>query len=437
MPRALRSCASSRVVVVCVFLALPPAVRGIEGRSTDVVVVEGHRFPADLRGPIEQLSLLRLRGGILEPVPFQIDERDEDLQLALPNGPAASHDESPGRFDDNDLLVFVAGDTGEAGTVDGASEIRVTDPLSGASGWVYLSRRMQASPPARNDVRYDPSTDTVHAARYTLRFGPNTPTHFAFSRDDGPTRNLLDRLKARVSARVLWGMLGFDRTEGDVTSTVLAWKDGPVRVVRRVQLRIRLGYGLPQPTIISEDIFTADAFEGPVVVRLPFDLRYVFGELTVRIFLDFDNLQGYRLFTAGHGPVAVGCGSGSDHLDGTPTDWFAMAGPEGAFVHVLQVSPTMQGMDRRLYLIGDDRSDPPETVPGNCPGVGYTLTRWSGIGRGTHHIGMMIRALDGDEPAAAEAAVARLRHPLLVEVQPAELQAADSTKLLARPAGRN
>ena len=96
------------------------------GRDWEVLSIEGRRFPVGFRVSTEQLSLLRVTNGELEPAPFQIDERDQKDRFALPDGPAASRDEAPGVFDDNDLLVFAARDLGERAPVDGAVEIEVS-----------------------------------------------------------------------------------------------------------------------------------------------------------------------------------------------------------------------------------------------------------------------------------------------------------------------
>ena len=51
-------------------------------------------------------------GGILKPVPYQIDERRPDGDFAFPFGPRPSFDDDRGIFDDNDELVFMVKDVG-------------------------------------------------------------------------------------------------------------------------------------------------------------------------------------------------------------------------------------------------------------------------------------------------------------------------------------
>ena len=387
-------------------------------RGWEVVSVEGREFPPDFRVAVPRLSLWHVTNGAPEAIPFQVDERDASGQLALPNGPEPSHDDSPNVFDDNDLLVFAARDLGEHAALAGATEIQVTDPLTGAIRWAYLRVDAVAPAASRRDVEYDVEARVIRARGYTLTLGTNVPTAFSFK--DGTRaygRNLLDRMKARVTARVLWGLLQFDRTEEDVTSTPLAWKSGPIRLIQRTGLSVRLGYGLSPPKIVAEDFYTADFSESPIIVQLPFDLRYVFGDLTVRIFLDFDGLRDARIFAAGQAPVPIGCDRPLPAVNGIATNWFGVTGPEGTFIHALRVSPTLQALHSALYAIADRTPDPPERVPGNCPGVGYTLTEWGSMSRGTHQLNMVIRAFEHFVPGDEQVFLASLQHPLLTSVR--------------------
>jgi hypothetical protein len=418
--RAVTS-ALQRVLAVLVLFGVPTCAAATfeHARGWETVTVEGRRFPPAFRVAVGRLSMWRMEAGTLQPMPFQVDERDESGQLELPNGPQPSQDESPGVFDDNDLLVFGARDLGDQAPVADAAEVEVADPLTGVRRWAYV--RLDAGAPSNlpADVEYDPGAHRVRAREYSLTLGPHVPTAFSFV--DGRRaygRNLLDRLKVRVTARVLWGLLQFHRNEEDVTTELLAWKGGPVRVINRSQLKVRLGYGLSPPKIVSEDFYTADTFESPIIVRLPFDLRYVFGDLTVQIFLDFDGLRNSRVFANGRQAEPIGCDQPAPDANGTATNWFGVTGPEGTFVQALRVSPTLQTLHSALYAVANRTPDPPERVPGNCPGVGYTLTQWSGMGRGTHQIDMVIRAFEQFVPGDEQTFLASLQHPLVVNVRP-------------------
>jgi hypothetical protein len=411
-----------RVLAVLLLFGVPrcAAATFARARGWEIVALEGRQFPAGFRIAVPRLTVWRMAGGTLQPIPFQIDERDARGRLALPDGPHPSRDESPGVFDDNDLLVFAARNLGDRAAVANAAEIQVTDPLTGASRWAYVRLDAGAPPSTPGDVVYDPAARRIRARGYTLTLGRHVPTAFSFV--DGHhayERNLLDRLKVRVTARVLWGLLRFHRNEDDVTTVPLAWKAGPVRVIVRSQLNVRLGYGLSPPKIVAEDFYTADTLESPIIVRLPFDLRYVFGDLTVRIFLDFNGLHGSRIFAAGRQPEAIGCDEPAPAENGVATNWFGVTGPEGTFVEALRVSPTLRMLHTALYAVAERTPDPPERVPGDCPGVGYTITDWGGMSRGTHRINMVIHSFEHFVPGDEQTFLASLGHPLVASVRAA------------------
>jgi hypothetical protein len=385
----------------------------------DVVTVEGRLFPAALQLPLSRLQLVAQHGDALRVIPHQIDERDSSGRIALPRGVEPSQDESPGVFDDNDLLVFATSDLGERARIAGAAEIQVTSPLDGATGWAYL--RVGGDTPAvfPHAVHYDPEFDMVFGPRYVLGFGRHTSSYFAFVHPDGTLgRNLLDRVKVRITVTLLGGLLTFHRTEQDITSTVVAWKEGPIRVIRRARIRTRIGYGLPQPEVMADNIFTDDTFESPSTVRIPFDLRYVLGNLELRSFMDFDDLRNGRVFTREHAPVPIGCDLPQPPVNGVETNWFGLTGPEGTFVQDLLLSPDLRTVKVQLYAVADPAPDPPERVPGNCPGLGYTLTHWQGIGRGDYWSDTIVHAFAQYESTEVQNFLFRLEHPVGVTVNP-------------------
>jgi hypothetical protein len=411
------------ILVTCSCLLLAGRAAAFsDDRASEIVTVEGRRTPAALGTRVDHLALYAAHSGVLQPIPFQVDERDAEGEIVLPNGPEARVDESPGVLDENDLIVFVAGDAGERFPGAPGTEVAVRDSDSGKTAWVYLRAHDAIAPRAtRDDVDYDPRSDSIYGARYTVRFGQSVPWYFAFA--DGKHRdgvNLLDRLKARVEARILWGLFTFRRDENDVRMTTVAYKDGPVRVIRRERIEVHIGYGLDSPSIVADDFYTADAVEGPVIVRLPFSLRYVFADLTVRIYLDFRSLPGYSVVAGGlPQPLPVDCSHPAEleiSQDSGPS-WFALRGPAGTLMHLLRVGPTLDGLHRALYYrVDPGGSDSPESQPGLCPGIGYTLTHWNGMGRGAHELGLVMRALPGATPGDERRLLASFVKPLDVEV---------------------
>src|SRR5205807_2364595 len=175
-----------------------------------------------------------------------------------------------------------------------------------------------------DEVDYDPGRDRIEAERYTLGFERPQINYFSVADGKGHDRgNLLDRLKARVAAHVLWGLVSFRRNEDQVSEVVLGYRDGPLRAVRRARLEVEIGWGMPSPLIIADDYFYADHAEGPISITIPFALAYLFGDLDVKIFLDFRDLDGFELLSEGLAGRTIRVGE-----EGVPaaarTTWFLL-----------------------------------------------------------------------------------------------------------------
>src|SRR3989337_2666926 len=117
-------------------------------KRTEVpALVQGSALKALDGKPIASMSLMVIKkvGGKLEPIPFQIDERDASGSYVFNQGPEKSADADNGALDGNDELAFMVKDTGDQApkavwppdaTI--GVEIKVIDTTDGGLGWAYL-----------------------------------------------------------------------------------------------------------------------------------------------------------------------------------------------------------------------------------------------------------------------------------------------------------
>jgi hypothetical protein len=178
---------SIRRIVVCflslcpVLLSLPPhAAAAAEGdkmsitRTYDVLEVDIGSLTGVLDGTrAADLRVVRFRDGTLEPVPFDLMEKDENGNYILDamnknvdwkNGTYELREDAvkaaggmkkvridlvdntcnqPGLLDGRDQIAFLARDAGDrhSGEIPGAArgiELRIQDPVDQGTGWVYL-----------------------------------------------------------------------------------------------------------------------------------------------------------------------------------------------------------------------------------------------------------------------------------------------------------
>src|SRR6185295_15961690 len=129
------------------------------------------------------------------PIAFQVDER-RGRKLALTDGPEPTEDDQPGRIDADDLLVFLPCDAGEAASAQAVAavagttgiwrEVRVRDPIDGATGFAYVIAA--DTPPAtdRRYVAYTPAGDFVQTAAYRVGLVNALPNYLALVHGGSP-----------------------------------------------------------------------------------------------------------------------------------------------------------------------------------------------------------------------------------------------------------
>ena len=391
-----------------------------------VVRISGDQLAALCGAPINQLELLACAQARCHPIPFQIDERDAQGQWVLDRGPNAGADDPPGVLDDNDILFFTAAAAGDRVTPESlptaasVAEIRVHDPLAQTDRWAYFvaltGTPLPPLPAQAFPVEYDPVTDRVRGARVSLGFVDGIPGYLAVG--DGP--NLLDRLKVRASATLLFGLIRFSRSEADLRTQFMGWHQGPIRVVRGQRQWIRLGWGIRSPTFGSYTYFYPDSAELPVGLWLNFRPTYFFGNIVVQAVLDFRDLRGWSVLVPSLPNMIPIDGTMSllkQSVNNVPDTWFALIGPEITLVQRMDVSPSLATVRRRLvYREGGAVAQPPDTVPGEVPGIGYQLDRWQQVGAGAH----VLQAASYALPASVDvrAFMHELSVPLEVTVRP-------------------
>jgi len=410
----LISCGFCRCAAAADAVALPPV------RFATVVSLETRELATVTGSRLDHIAVLACTAGECAPIPFQYDARDADGHWLLDNRAAPPADAALGA---DGALLFMAADAGDRlpqmQLPDAtAVEIEIADPLSGARRWTYVVASV--APAARNPrryVSYDPAGDVLHGTRVSLGFAHGLPNYLALS--DAPGANLLDRLKVRATATFLFGLLRFARSEDDLRAEFLGWHAGPIRVLRAQRQWVRIGWGIRSPTFLSYATFYRDYAELPVGLRLNFPPTYFFGGIEVRALLDLRDLRGWSVRVPGGGePIAIGGGMGRRKawLNELTADWFVLLGPQVSLLERIALSESLAGVRVRLSYSEGDRPQPPESVPGGWPVIGYRLDRWEHVAAGQHQLSSISYAL----PPAMDAQefIQASRTPLTVRVQP-------------------
>jgi hypothetical protein len=137
-----------------------------------------------------------------------------------------------------------------------------------------------------------------------------------------------------------------------------------------------------------------------VGLSLNFPPHYFFGNIVVRIVLDFRDLRGWSLVVPNLPtplPIDNQMTTQKQALNRLAGSWFALVGPQLTLVQTMDLSASLASVRRRfLYQETLTAADPPETVPGAEPGVGYQLDQWDHVGAGAHQLSSVSFALPPD-----------------------------------------
>jgi hypothetical protein len=358
---------------------------------------------------IDRLEVLAVRGGIAEPIPFQVDSVT-DGSYVLPDGPYASK-KTPEALSADDQIVIMVSDFGEQATRASdvpadAFEIRFAQPKGGPDRYVYIATVDKPRLSARRYVSYDATTATIETDHYRLGMPNGLPSDFAFQDRIGERRpNIINRFKVRLSTRVMH-LVRVSLSEDDIQTEVLAWKAGPVRVVRSLIHSLKLAPHL-YLTLGRNDFYYRDYSDDPVDMSLPWAARIFFGDTTARVDLDFNDLRGYELLWSQMAipPVEIADVVAEDRLKRQPPgpiSWIAIRGQGRSAIQALAPSPDLRLLKTQLYFNDDpERPDPPGRPPGEHPGIGYTITGWEGLERGPHFVDSALIIIQGNRNPAS------------------------------------
>jgi hypothetical protein len=374
---------------------------------------------------IEHLEVVAIHRGIVEPIPFQVDEVAQDGSYVLPAGPQAA---VPGKvFAANDEIVMMISDLGERGTARSglphdALEIEVKDPMGGPDRYAYLSVASSPRSSNRRYVSFDPKTDTIETDHYRVGLTNGLPTDFATQDHiDARVPNLIDRMKVRLSTLVIH-LIRFSFSEDDIHSKTLAWKAGPIRVIRRLSHSVNLLLRLHSPVFERNDFFYRDHLENPFRMHLSWAPRIFFSDIRVRIDLDFNDLSGYELLWSHMAmpPLKIGDKEMESRIANAaaiPASWLAIRGTHRMTVQTLAPTPDLPLLNRQLYFNDEaKRPDPPEHTPGEHPGIGYVITAWEKLEKGVHTFDSFLITTRADY--SPDVLLEELDTPVAVTVRP-------------------
>jgi hypothetical protein len=431
-----------RLRALVVFLALASAAAGGEPAPLGPCGPVGRRFevielPVGQLGrlggtPVDRVGLVAFGADAAHPIPFQIDER-RGRRLALPGGPEPTEDDRPGVLDADDLLVFMACDAGAPRTPTAVQEafapappsawreIRIDDPVDHTTAFVYLV--VAEHPPAtdRRYVAYDAAVDVVTAARYRVGLVNALPSYLAVSLAGPLGPNLLDGLRLRAEATLRGNLAHWQLNEQHGHHELVAWKAGPVRVVRRSVHQVVIGLGIHLTAGTAHTYFYPQHVFGPGSLKLPFSPGIFFRDITAFGGADGRDFRGWRYHAPGVPPEGFAIDGRTDDAErafASSSDWFLVTEGDQGLLFVMRMSENLARVVplRLVYRDDAEHPDPPELEPGTVPLMGYEGRGIEHLPGGRYTFAISVFGLDHYHRGDEQRVLAQLAAPVTVAV---------------------
>lgn len=371
-------------------LALLPACNAVAGWDPDKILqVTAAQLPAAVGQPIATLRVGVLRNGVLQPVPFQVDEYNTTGQVwfASTGLPLKGKE---GVFDGDDRLLVVAGDLGTESLPAGtpappgwlgelaASAQDETRYLQVLSGGLALA--------TRSYMRHDVATGETETPFYTLRVDPANELnwkHLMVRSWRGPRdTSLVDTLKMRISGGVFTAATRLTLDNDNLRPRLIGQRTGPIRSTIQLETSVVFG-GIPVMKMQVQVLRYPRHFEALTHARIPRLYRKALVNPEVRVTLDANNLSGSVVRTARGGTLQ---GITDGRIDATEQqllarglssdeDWILFDARNGfSVLTFLDVPRELRGIPLEfVYEDSLDHKDKPERVLGQQPNIGYGI----------------------------------------------------------------
>ncbi|HJU11122.1 MAG TPA: hypothetical protein VJ728_09615, partial [Candidatus Binataceae bacterium] len=168
----------------------------------------------------------------------------------------------------------------------GALEIEATDPLGGRPRYAYIEAAASPRRSSRKYIHYYVGTDRIESDFYRIGLTQGWPTDFALQHHiNSNAPDLIDRFKVRTSARIL-KLFNYRMNEDDIRNRLLAWKVGPVRMLRLESHSVNLLFGIRSPEVRSRVFLYRNYMEAPTRVNFAWVPRLILGNVRVRLDVD-------------------------------------------------------------------------------------------------------------------------------------------------------
>lgn len=363
--------------------ALTPPLHKID--AFKVISIEGEDMPSALGLTLDELSLAAMVDGVMEPVPFQIDQYNTGGAIYFEGWdvPMAG---SPELLDPTDKLLFLFKDAGERVNprvpYDGemVAEI-ITRDRDGYERFVYLVRNSRLRSEEQY-VRYSAELGLVETDFYNLTY--NKENHLKW--DDFNAVSYvggrpLDSMKLRLDTGIITSVTDTELTNDQLVAVPSSELIGPIRTTTQLTFDLYL-FGVSILDLSLQIHHYPKAIIYDVRGIIPEVRRRLLVDPSLSMSIDANKLMGAAMRTSA-GPKEPGIVDGEigeiekqmieAGLD-PHSNWIWVTTKRN--LDILSFVDYLGDFNEDMGLILEDdefREDPPEFFPGQLPNIGYNI----------------------------------------------------------------
>jgi hypothetical protein len=259
------------------------------------------------------------------------------------------------------------------------------------------------------------------------------PDFFALAMTGPLGPNLLDGLRLRAEATLRAGLATFTLNEQDARHELIAWKAGPIRVVRRSRHDVEILVGVHISAGVANTAFYPLHVFAPGSLKLPISPGVIFREIQGMGGVDMRDLRGWRFIAPGTPPGGLAIDGAMDDVerafaaDGT---WFVLVHGDEAILVTITLSPNLAAAIPFgvLYLDDAERLAPPERAPGSVPLVGFRGRHLEKLPPDRYHFDLRVFLLPHYRDGDAQRVLRQRDAPLVATVSPVAPAAAAASR---------
>jgi hypothetical protein len=362
------------------------------GRYYEPVEVPAKLLSDILNTDLKKIAVYSFKDSAFSPILYQIDEVTPDGDFVLTHGPENNADKGNGALDKQDLIVFMARDSGDIcegdQTPPGSIKtvpVELIDTVTSDTSWVYISSFNDNVP----DSNLPPVSRLVDKNNYHVRFPTysydgltnkrekeSMPTIFinklsVLPEAGGNNKNIIDRQKIRGEITFLGGIVNVPINEKIVSGGLVAYKAGPVRIISHSCMYPLFPLGIKGPRFFIDSIMVDTLTLTSTIVNVPFDPGSLIHDMTLVFATDLSpDAKGMLYYN-------------SENMDGFKIDgkmddkekafkeekdkWRLVTGPQGTQIQSTVFDNKFMADGTATSTYNDDESDPhpPENFVGD------------------------------------------------------------------------